>query len=87
MLRMCPNSSAHMHVDTKTRHYTHCYYRHYQEFEDARFEQDPEIVNRLIITGRDAMTRTVEAFVAKRAKIIEEEAAALDARQNPYNRR
>lgn len=44
-------------------------------------------MNRLIITGRDAMTRTVEAFVAKRAKIIEEEAAALDARQNPYNRR
>mmetsp|Transcript_22934 Transcript_22934/g.58573 ORF Transcript_22934/g.58573 Transcript_22934/m.58573 type:complete len:158 (+) Transcript_22934:64-537(+) len=52
-----------------------------KEFEDARFERDPEIVNRLIITGRDAVSRSVEAFLAKRAQIIDEESAAHDARQ------
>ncbi len=48
---------------------------HTQEFEDARIETDPEIINKLIITGRDAVQRTVEAFMKKRRSIIEEEAA------------
>jgi len=37
-------------------------------------------VNRLIITGRDAMHRTVEAFMQKRQQIIEEE----DRAHNPH---
>ncbi|KAL6751557.1 hypothetical protein V8C86DRAFT_2776594 [Haematococcus lacustris] len=52
-----------------------------KEYEDAKHEQDPEIVNKLIITGRDAMHRTVESFMAKRAHIIREEVAAHDANQ------
>jgi len=52
-----------------------------KEFEAARFEADPEIVNRLIITGRDAMHRTVEAFMQKRQQIIEEEDSARNLRQ------
>jgi hypothetical protein len=49
-----------------------------QEYEDARIETDPEIVNKLIITGREAVQRTVESFMKKRAAIIDEEAAAQD---------
>ena len=52
-----------------------------QEFDAARFEPDPEIVNRLIITGRDAMHRTVEAFMEKRQQIINEEDSAQNMRQ------
>lgn len=49
-----------------------------QEFEDARLETDPEIMNRLIITGRDAVQRVVDSFWARRNRIIEEEAAQRD---------
>ncbi|KAF5838238.1 hypothetical protein DUNSADRAFT_3218 [Dunaliella salina] len=52
-----------------------------KEFEAARFEADPEIVNKLIITGRDAMHRTVEAFVQKRQQIIDEEDSARNLQQ------
>jgi len=44
-----------------------------QEFEQARFEPDPELINRMIVTGRDAVQRTMEAFMKRRARIIEEE--------------
>lgn len=50
----------------------------HQEFEDARVETDPEIINKLIITGRDAVQRTVESFMRKRSQIIQEEAAAQE---------
>lgn len=45
-----------------------------KEFEDAKQETDPEILNKLIITGRDAVQRTVEAFWKRRSGIIAEEA-------------
>lgn len=44
-----------------------------QEFEAARHEPDPELINRMIVTGRDAVHRTVEGFLKKRARIIDEE--------------
>jgi hypothetical protein len=34
-----------------------------QEFEDARYESDPEIINRLLVVGRDAVGRVSERFV------------------------
>ncbi len=34
-----------------------------QEFEDARHEQDPEVINRLLVVGRDAVGRVSERFV------------------------
>jgi len=34
-----------------------------QEFEDARYEQDPEVINRLLVVGRDAVGRVSERFV------------------------
>jgi hypothetical protein len=34
-----------------------------QEFEDARHEQDPEVVNRLLVVGRDAVGRISERFI------------------------
>ncbi|KAK9819670.1 hypothetical protein WJX72_000938 [[Myrmecia] bisecta] len=45
-----------------------------QEFEAARFEREPELVNRLIISGRDSVQRTMEKFMARRQQVIEEEA-------------
>jgi hypothetical protein len=47
-----------------------------KEYEAARFEPDPEIINKLIITGRDCVQRTMETFGSKRRQIIEEEAAS-----------
>lgn len=37
-----------------------------QEFELARHEQDPELVSRLIVSGRDAVHQVVDKFMAKR---------------------
>ncbi|KAG2444674.1 hypothetical protein HXX76_001418 [Chlamydomonas incerta] len=51
-----------------------------QEFEAARFEPDPEIINKLIITGRDCVQRTIEAFAA-RAKRLEAEGPPPPLRQ------
>jgi hypothetical protein len=45
-----------------------------QEFEAAQHEPDPELINRMIVTGRDAVQRTVEGFLKKRERIIDEEA-------------
>lgn len=45
-----------------------------KEYEAARMEPDPEIINRLIITGRDCVQRTVESFIQKRNQVIEDEA-------------
>ncbi|KAH7423571.1 hypothetical protein KP509_12G061700 [Ceratopteris richardii] len=39
-----------------------------KEFEDARFEQDPEIVARLLVGGRDALQQTVENAIKKAQK-------------------
>eukprot|EP00877_Chromochloris_zofingiensis_P002936 jgi/Chrzof1/12643/Cz07g02040.t1 len=44
-----------------------------KEFEAARSEQDPEMINRMIITGRDAVRKTVDRFMQKRATVIDEE--------------
>lgn len=44
-----------------------------QEFEQARYERDPELINRMIVTGRDAVQRAVEGFMRKRDRIIAEE--------------
>jgi len=40
-----------------------------EEFEQARNEQDPEIVNRLLVVGRDAVHQVAEKFIEKRKHI------------------
>jgi hypothetical protein len=45
-----------------------------EEYEAARFEQDPELINKMIVTGRDAVQRTIESFKKRREQIIDEEA-------------
>ncbi|KAI8105235.1 hypothetical protein M9435_000403 [Picochlorum sp. BPE23] len=40
-----------------------------QEFEEARYEQDPEVVNRLLVVGRDAVHQVAEKFLQKRNSI------------------
>ena len=44
-----------------------------KEFEAARHERDPEMVARLLLTGRDYLDQAVQKFLEKRQKIIDEE--------------
>ena len=44
-----------------------------KEFEAARQERDPEMVARLLLTGRDYLDQAVRKFLEKRQKIIDEE--------------
>jgi hypothetical protein len=37
-----------------------------REFEQARYETDPEIIGRLLVVGRDALMQSQERFAAKR---------------------
>ena len=46
-----------------------------KEFEAARHERDPEMVARLLLTGRDYLNQAMEKFMEKRQKIIDEENA------------
>lgn len=41
-----------------------------KEFEEARFEKDPEIIARLLVGGRDAVDSTIEKFVEKRESML-----------------
>jgi hypothetical protein len=52
-----------------------------KEFEDARFEQDPEIINRMIITGRDCVQRTVDKFLQKREQLLQQDQGSNNPRQ------
>ena len=44
-----------------------------REFELARFESDPEIVNRLLIGGRDAVQSALDKLVEKQKQLVEKE--------------
>jgi len=43
-----------------------------EEFEQAKHERDPEVVNRLLVVGRDAVHQVAEKFLQKRAEINNE---------------
>ncbi|KAK3275954.1 hypothetical protein CYMTET_15949 [Cymbomonas tetramitiformis] len=51
-----------------------------KEFEAGRLETDAEMVARLIISGRDALDKVVEKFLAKRDQIMKGEEAATFGR-------
>ncbi|XP_010536436.1 PREDICTED: uncharacterized protein LOC104811442 [Tarenaya hassleriana] len=44
-----------------------------KEFESARFETDPEIVTRLLIGGRDAVSSAIEKLAEKQRELVEKE--------------
>jgi len=44
-----------------------------KEFDAARVETDPEIVARLLVTGRDYLDQAMQKFASKRQSIIDEE--------------
>ena len=44
-----------------------------KEFEAARHERDPEMVARLLLTGRDYLDQAMQKFHDKRQAIIDEE--------------
>ncbi|OIW14807.1 hypothetical protein TanjilG_05428 [Lupinus angustifolius] len=44
-----------------------------REFEEARFETDPEIVTRLVIGGREALESTIDKVVEKQKEQLQKE--------------
>lgn len=44
-----------------------------REFEEARFETDPEVVARLLVGGRDAVQAAVDRLVEKANRMVEDE--------------
>ena len=40
-----------------------------KEFEQAKYERDPEMIARLLLVGRDSLTQTMEKFYQKAKKI------------------
>ncbi|GBG90928.1 hypothetical protein CBR_g51533 [Chara braunii] len=44
-----------------------------QEFEQARFETDPEMVARLLVGGRDALHQALERFASKQEQVMEKD--------------
>ncbi|KAK8596604.1 hypothetical protein V6N13_001220 [Hibiscus sabdariffa] len=44
-----------------------------KEFEEARFEKDPEVVTRLLIGGRDAVDSALEKLAEKQRQQIQKE--------------
>lgn len=50
-----------------------------REFEAGRHERDPEMVNRMLLTGRDAVEKAVSRFLEKRESIQREEDAGRGA--------
>lgn len=46
-----------------------------KEFEAGRRERDPEMVNRMLLMGRDAVDKAVNRFLEKREAIQREEDA------------
>ncbi|XP_021894538.1 uncharacterized protein LOC110812156 [Carica papaya] len=49
-----------------------------KEFEDARFETDPEIITRLLIGGRDAVQSALENLAEKQRQQIEKQRSGGD---------
>ncbi|KAK9724125.1 hypothetical protein RND81_05G049900 [Saponaria officinalis] len=44
-----------------------------KEFEEARFEKDPEVITRLLIGGRDAVQAAIDKLAEKQRQQIEKE--------------
>ncbi|KMS95352.1 hypothetical protein BVRB_008990 [Beta vulgaris subsp. vulgaris] len=44
-----------------------------KEFEEARFEKDPEVITRLLIGGRDAVQAALDKLAEKQREEIEKE--------------
>ncbi|GMY26026.1 Complex 1 LYR protein [Fagus crenata] len=51
-----------------------------KEFEDCRFESDPEIVTRLLIGGRDAVQSALDKLAEKQREQIDKERGGGDQR-------
>jgi hypothetical protein len=51
-----------------------------QEFEQARFEKDPEVITRLLIGGHDAVESALEKLVEKQRQQVAKERGDQDRR-------
>ena len=44
-----------------------------KEYQAARFEKDPQVINKLIISGRDCLEKSLQSVIDKQRQIVEEE--------------
>lgn len=44
-----------------------------KEYEAARFEKDPQIINKLIISGRDCLEKSLQNVIDKQREIVEQQ--------------
>ncbi len=44
-----------------------------KEYQAARFEKDPQVINKLIISGRDCLEKSLQNVIDKQRQIVEEE--------------
>ena len=44
-----------------------------KEYEAARFEKDPQIVNKLIVSGRDCLHKSLQNVIDRQKEIVEQE--------------
>lgn len=49
-----------------------------KEFEDAKFEKDPEIITKLLIGGREAVESAIDKLIEKQKQQIEKEKSDRD---------
>ena len=61
-----------------------------KEYEAARFEKDPQIINKLIISGRDCLEKSLQNVIDKQREIVEQQRRTpgggpfdADPRNNP----
>ena len=44
-----------------------------KEYEAARFEKDPQIINKLIVSGRDCLEKSLQNVIDKQRQIVEDQ--------------
>ncbi|QDZ18909.1 hypothetical protein HOP50_02g14150 [Chloropicon primus] len=44
-----------------------------KEYEAARYEKDPHVVNKLIVSGRDCLDKSLQNMIDKQREILEEQ--------------
>jgi len=56
------------------------------EYEQARYETDPEVIARLLVVGRDAVQAAIDKFAVKAEELIKKESSPnLSARPDRWD--
>eukprot|EP01112_Ceratiomyxa_fruticulosa_P011508 TRINITY_DN3123_c0_g1_i1.p1 TRINITY_DN3123_c0_g1~~TRINITY_DN3123_c0_g1_i1.p1 ORF type:complete len:101 (+),score=18.58 TRINITY_DN3123_c0_g1_i1:269-571(+) len=54
------------------------------EFEEARFENDPEIIARLVMVGRDSLMQVEEGIYRKQLELLDDQKKPPPPKRSPY---